>query len=797
MTTSTPPLSPEDMQKAFEDYVAKMQKQLAAAQTFLDDLANAEAAKQIDYAQEKSILQDFYNTTDISNISNPTAKFQHDVTKYEAGQDWYSFIKPDFVGRYTYHKATDYMAAKHDIDAQNSKVQSDMDNLKAIDPNLSSSNILASLASIGDAGSKQLANVSAADLGTAMTQLKSVIDQFKAVVLNAIQADLALSGMKEMSDGNNSLATTQLASIAIQSQMQEQTGLVTIQGQVIDNAVDWQKEKSDAEADLQTSHWYDDLVSALSLGFANIGPDKAKDHAAVDSANAMLAFIDTLQTTIGKLLITVDPGTEVLRSELDKVQKKLQDFLDGKGSLLDLKNALIEAFSILAVIITEKQKKSSEMDTTMSKGNQASMQMHQNDSLDQTKVIEDAQEYAKTMGILLDVAKYVGMALIFLLDPGAGTACMLAIDIALNASGVMDKLQNAIADKLGGTAGAILTSLVEAVGTAGGAAAIEAAVSKLVVEVAAKTVAKTMTEATETLVKGTVESAVKAAGKEAVEGGKEAAETVVRQILEATTKAAEKKLTDAFLSKTVPQMVQSMVKKELEKTIETVVKDALETAATKAAPLAEGAVKGVQSATGTAVGNIAKSSATEAAQKGLDISAKSAEKLGTKSDLSKALMRGGFTGIGAIGQTDLLSNMTADIEKKDKKDLDDRLQYTFMALNAISQFISGFGTAGGMEMLSNPNLMTKIAVAANAANGAVTGVGNVGMYNSTTEKATCVEKVGKDQAALQSTNLLAEKEKKDGNAHREAYLQQIQQTLKTALHYAMHASDAYEAATAV
>lgn len=774
MSTNTVNNDNQQFQEQLEAYIKHMGQELQDAEELIEALENAQGNKGKYEEYERHLLSQM-GWSSMEGLSQTAIDkaMEHVIT------DASHFTQMAVA------VAKQYLAYESVIHSFDTTIQQKEKALESIDPNISGT--ITSLNELIEKSAKELAtNSNITDFNKALGQIDQIVLQFCQVVMDKIQVDLAEAGMKKFGqDPNHAAAVLEFAAMALHGEFNEQNSLQSIQNEVISEATNAQEEKSSAQSDLKTWHWYDAIINFFG---GHAGPDVDKDNATVRAANAMLSLLSKVEELISPMITTVDPGMEQFQVQLEDLKKRFEEFLNGKGSLLQLKDAMIAALSIMVGIIAETSKEASMFNKEMSQGTQATAQANLKDSLSEQEVIEDAKKYAAVMGTLLNVLKYVGMAVIFLMNPSAAMAIMVVIDAILNATGVMGMLEKAIADKVGGTGGAIITGLIEAVGTAGGAAALEALVSKVVVQAAMEVTEKEVESVVSNVIKTTVESATKAAGK----AGEEAAEKVVTQAVEQAVQQAEKKVAEAFLSKTLSQVITSLVKGDLKIAMEVAQKEAAEAAAEAVQSLAETAAKdGAQVVSETEIEQLAETAANKAAANVLKISAEDAAKLGARSVLAKFAIRAGFMGLASAGSTQLMNNIVAEIAKKDKKDLDQTWQVALQIVNAILQLVGMLGSSGmNVTAFGSSGFLSKLFLTTTVAEGAASTVASAGEAEANFEQAGAVKAIAQNQANLDLMQFVLEQLQKNGNIERSEYAKQMQQVAKTNVQLSMHFNDA-------
>lgn len=807
----------ETFQEELQSYIQNMDQELSAAEALLQAMGNANS-------QEAPYL----------SIMNQQALWV-EVAELLLGGDNGPLTDTEFHAMYPNLYPT-YFAARSKVDALQDVIAKDTAQLEAIDPNVTST--LTALQQLNEQAENLLHDgLRSSDLDKSFQQISTIFRQLCSVILNEIQTDLAMAGMKKFGSGpNGGSAILQFAGIAIQAEFQEQTNLQGIQNGVINDLVGWQQEKSDAQADLDTSHWYD--------FFTGGGPDSSKDEAKIRAANAMISILTDVETVVSSMITVIDPGMQEFQYELQNLKAQFDKILAGHGTIQQVKDAMIEALSILVAIIAETQNDSSTYDKEMNQASMASSQMHLNDSLAQQEVIDDAQKYASIMGKLLGAAKYIGLGVIFLLNPGIAMAIMVALQAALTASGEMDKLQNALSStKLGDAGGAAVTCGIEMIVTVGGAAGIDALIQKAAAAAAAsvmeegaeeaeaagdqeaeKAVAAAVTEgvakAMEDVIETTTQAAVKTIQDAAVavdeDGGIEAeaaiagvqnvsaesvaaAREVVEKAVTQAVEAAQKKVTLAFMSKTVTETITSFIRGDLKMAMATAMKQAAENAGKEVQVLAETAAK--QASAGVIgdveIDSIAQTSANRAVADVMKITEESAAKLnkmtllGERTAAKKAVVRGLFTGMSAMGSTGLPADLTAQMKGQKEKDLSQGWQIAMEVIQALMQLIGTIGASDiGAQSIPSQGLISKVTLGAQVAQSGMDAIGTAGEAEAEFMQAHAVKAIAKDQSVLDMMQFVMSQLAKDGQLQRDAYSKEMQIASRSNMKLAMHFTDA-------
>lgn len=843
----------DNFEQEVEAYMQHMNQELQFAENLIQDMKNAPGEKNPYYQNlsqyiRENILHGNLNNSlewaiawemwhdpsllsywkkadpNLTNINDPFVFNQSDYHKgqklWDAVTSWDNVDTENFLARFggqickNDKDGQTVCAILEDLQYFDIQIKNDEAALKAIDPNINLTlvnqlnDLLARASDLAGDGLLQ------DDLNRAMQQFTVIFSHLCDILMDTIRADLATAGMKQFASSDDpkaQAAIMQFASLAIQAQFDELGSVQAIQDLAIDEAVDWQKEKSNAQADLNKPS--NAFIDFFTGGNSNAGNDRAQ----IRAADAMIAILTHVENDISPLM-NVDPGMQQFQIELDELKKKFQAFLGGHGTVQELKDAMVEALSILVGIIAETEKDSSMFDKEMNKGSMASSEMGMNDSLAQQQTIIAAKKYAAVMKTLLTVAQYVGMALLFILNPGFGMAVMLLIQAALTASGVMDKLQTALTDKFGDIGGTIMMCGIEAIGTAGGAAAIDSLLEKGVEaaveagaevggEVAEVTVDASVSKIAESAGEeaaaaaragGATEEEAVAAGNKATENSLNAAKEVTRTAAKQSQKIALRKIVCMYLNKSIPELL-SALKNGVKETAQTAMKEAAENAQREVQPLAETAAKqGTADVIAqTEIKSIAEKSANRAIASEFEISEESAQKtdkmflLGERTAAKKFAVRAIFAGISAMGSTGLTTDLVALGQHKDKKDLSENWQIALQVIQTLEQFIGMIGASDvEVQSVASSGAINKLLLSAQAAQGGMEAIGDAGVASADFAQAHAVQGIAKDQSMMDTMQFIMSQLRKDGQLARDQYSKEMQQASKSNMSLAMHFNDA-------
>ncbi|MBU6383160.1 MAG: hypothetical protein KGQ49_03075 [Verrucomicrobia bacterium] len=704
--------------------------------------------------------------------------------------------------------------------------------LEQIDPNFAMSGGAALVNQIAQliSARNDLANtdMTEADQENAGNHIEHILKQLYNALINTVRSGMTEEIMSQVSHSKSADASAillQLGAMAMQDTSTEQFDLQGIQNGIFVETENLQEEKSRANANLQTYHWYDVLKSVFT---GDTYTNRSFDRAQIAGATAMLAILQDVDRGLAPLMQFADPAMQQIQLELQELKRKFEALLAGHASLRQFQDAMVEALSILVGIIAETTKDAAMFNKEMNKGSMASYEMHFNHSVQQQKVMDAARQYAKVMGVLMKVAEYAGMALVFALNPGIAMGIVIAIQIALQVTGEMHKLQTYLCQHLGTIGGAVMQTLIEMVGTAGGAAGIEAMMSRFLFA-AAQAAA---TEAVATSVSSAVQSAVQTAeqcaarvgetaaqdalangstedeawqiGQEAEIKALSAAKTVAQTTVDKAVETAQEKIGAIYLNKAILGLLRGG-RKGLQEALTAASKEAAERAGQAVAVLAQTAARdGTASGIGAdemeAVAIKAANKAVATTMKMSDDSVAKVNKmfliagrvsLGNKTAVKKAMMRGIYAGIAALGSTGLPMDLAALMKHEKSKDLDKAWTTAMEAIQSILQIIGMMGESDiGVTDVFSGSGMNGLMTGLSGVDGTSMAVSDAGVSSANEQEARAIKAIAKDQAAIDVLQFMMDQITKQGQAQQDAYAKLMTSDSKSNMSLAVHFSDA-------
>lgn len=520
-----------------------------------------------------------------------------------------------------------------------------------------------------------------------------------------------------------------------------------------------EKLKTNAQGnDNESTYWWDYVADAFG---ANDGPNHAADRATIREANQVQQTLRTLKQELANSMF-LSTMLQMLSVTLSQLKKVFEAFLQGHGNYLQLKDAMIEAFAILTEITASIMTQESSYQKQMSQGATSFSQGKLDQSLGEQQEIVRATHYANIMGAVLDVAKYLGIGLMFFMCPGVAMALMVLLDEVLNATGVMSKLQNALSNKLGAVWGAVLTGLIESVGTVGGAAFLEKAFAVLA-------------ERAAVIAMRSVEACVQSTVQEATDAGMEAS---IRETIELAAKTAREKVIAAFCSKSAPEFILALAKGELRVALVSAQKEAAQLAAQR---LLENEAD-----------DVAVSSANKAVANAMKTSEKDAAKLGEQAGKQLAFRLGGMT-VASMGSTQTINQIIAATHHT----LNEGWTIALEVINMLQQMIGMIGACAAgsinMESAMGSGLLSKSFLATTTADGLAQVAGETGQAEADLHMAKAIKAIAKDQAAIELMQFVLEQLQKDGNQERNARIAEIEEGYNSTNRMAQNLSMAEQA----
>lgn len=563
-------------------------------------------------------------------------------------------------------------------------------------------------------------------------------------------------------DGDNDKDLLEDAMHAIKSSSKEEGDLSSLQDDMSKDLVKLNKEKNDAESDLKSIHWYNNI-------FGQKDGQKARDKAAIRNAEDMEKTINELMGVIGPQLADAENEIYAMADlAMDKIIDRLKKVLEnpnlsGAQKVNKIKVLMALALGILSMIQSDAAQEKSKDQQTQTKATTYAVSMNISDEQASLKQLEEELQYAKVMGTIMKIAKPLIEVAGCLLAPGVGSFLVMALFVILDEAGLTSKLTNDLANTaLGKTGAEALVGAFEVIATVGGGAALDEVMATAAAEVAEVVVEEVATSVAR-IIEETTAKAVAAAGKTGDEAATAAVQEVVSEAVNGAVKASVEKTVEQFSKQASATLIPQLLSKgtvSLSKAIATAAldnciiaaKDAATTAAEKITFFAEAAAKGAD-VLPAQIAEVSNTAANTAVAKITDSTADRVASSTEKSATSKAISRGGWTaafnalndGAASYGVEQAL------LKSGQKKDSDD-FKKIMMIMKIIESILASLVMMQGTGMLESTimkgssttllKLGTGVGIAGTGAQAvSLGGQADVSTQQSHTVKALNEEKV--------------------------------------------------------
>ncbi len=579
---------------------------------------------------------------------------------------------------------------------------------------------------IGDNGSNQ-GNYTA-DLSAISTTLTALVKALNEKVI-VEEDEGAISLLNQNPDGANSSDVSALIQKVIGDEGEESSTLESLTSNLDDALKCYQAQYNAASNDEDNIHWYDYLLDG--------DPRHRTDEANKTSATNMMSFIQAIRADFTPELACLVPDLQQVSSMIDQILKKLTDILNANLSpteksqeIMKLNGEIMELFvvviGLLSLVQQNATKEKTKNEAVMSKATSLASEMGVANNQAQIVKITQDMAYAKTMKILMEVAKYALEAICALAAPGIGSMLVAVLMIVLDATGALDLLTNAIEKAIQNChtltpeqskiVADVLVGVMEMAVTMGGGAILDALL-KNVMENVMKVVATELTQ----VVKQATEEATEAVSKAIDETASKMVAPTLKIAAEKAAEQAAKKVFVASFERNGLKLALEWVKEAatggygaaermVEKTMITAAKDAAERAVQDAAKIISiaGKVEGVTADQITKqITKVAIEAGNAAAADAMGMSLKDIAKVmvreGTLDAVRVAAKRGFFTALYAVGSTNILVDGLQAYRKEHPMD---NTEYEILlgiaeALQAILALIGQMGGSGVAAQFMN------------------------------------------------------------------------------------------------
>lgn len=551
---------------------------------------------------------------------------------------------------------------------------------------------------------------------------------------------------------------------------QEQTDLNAVSSAMEKDSQVYHQQKNDADTDKNGIHWWDEW-------FSDGCEREDKDDAIMRNSADMMHLLSKIQDMIAPEIASLTPDFQALNVTLETIVKKvlkiLQDTkLSGAEKQTQIMSLFVIVMGLLGLVQQFSAKEKAQNEQRMSQASVDSAQSNISDSQMQQKKLQQDLDYAAIMGKIMKVAQIVGGALMTLLAPGIGSALLMGLLTVLEATGVMDKLAEAMG---GGIGGDLAVSGIELVLTCGGGAALDAAM-KAAMKTAMRTVETAMEEVVDTVVQQSVEkigNALKAAGKQVTQEAEKSAEQEVTKAVQAAIKTAANKTFKLYFEQNGMSLIYKLLKEAASggaknaaaRLAEQTMKDVAETAAKNTADqmtkMMSSVLEKMEAFTEKEVqdfGKLAEDAANEAVGKISGQTTKDAAKVSVEdswgSTAKTAVKRAGWTALYATGSNKLLTDGLLPAISDDASDT------TKMIVNLIQQLLMLIAQIGGSGVMSQitmegaPATFMKIANLLQVVPQAGDIVSSVGEATASYAESDVVKAIAAREAASDVINFL-------------------------------------------
>ncbi len=591
------------------------------------------------------------------------------------------------------------------------------------------------------------------DLQDIVKYMNSIFDAMKQEIL--VEEDEAIFDACVANGDTSSTEFQEAESGMVSHGYQENSILQNLIYEVMPEDFNQFHQASDnAQADKNNVRWWDEM-------FGNGSEQEREDAGIIHNANAMMDIITETIESLAPILNNSTPDFQELVMMIDTIEKQVLAILNDVNlspaeQQQEIMGLFVVVMGLLGLVIQFAAKDKAQNDKEMSDASMNASKTQLVDTQMEQKEFQSNQKYAAAMGKIMKAAEIVGGALMTILAPGIGSALLMAIVTALEASGVMDKLTNALADKLGSkvAAEAIVGALEVAVTLGGGliADALMKAAEKAAVAAAKTAVETAVDQIVDQTTKNAIEAAKKA-GDEAAEDAIEDTSQKIRTVADKAVESAAKKMVNQFFKQNGLQLMLQFCKNAgLDGTSQTIarmtakaVNQAAEEAAVSAAEGASrlmqifGKVSGFTAEEDVQLSKLADKAAEDsvaqltgaeietgmfsklfyqAVAEMTDSSAEEVEATMTEfseSGLGKSLSRATWATLYATGSNNLLVDGLAPLLKKQLKLSDEQFQKLVMSFEILQQVMSmiamvmGSGMAEQVTLEDTPTTFLKIA----------------------------------------------------------------------------------------
>jgi hypothetical protein len=165
--------------------------------------------------------------------------------------------------------------------------------------------------------------------------------------------------------------------------------------------------------------------------------------------------------------------------------------------------------------------------------------------------------------------------------------------------------------------------------------------------------------------------------------------------------------------------------------------------------------------------------------------------LGERTAAKKAIVRGAFTGMGAVGSTGLPTALMAQMKREKEKDLSQGWQIAMEVMQALMQLIGTIGASDiGVQSMMAQGPLSKFLLVTQTADSGMQAIGPGGEAEACFMQAHAVKAIAKDQSVLDMMQFIMSQLAKDGQMQRDTYSKEMQAASRSNMKLAMHFTDA-------
>jgi hypothetical protein len=627
-------------------------------------------------------------------------------------------------------------------------------------------------------------------------------------------------GAKMSADGDDNAALEQDSIAAMKASAAENGTLNNLQGDIGQSLVLLNNQKNAAQTDLDSYHWWDDVLS-----FGTDEEAKEEDRAIIRNSNDMttilLGVLSDLAPAMGSSQNEVYAVASLaLGKLLDKLMKLLANTSltpQQKGDQAKCLMAL--ALGILAEVQTDAAKLKSQDQQREASAAQFATQMNISNEQAELAQLEEALKYASIMGTLMKIAQPLMEVAGMLLAPGVGSFLVMAALMIMDQAGLTDKLTGALSQLgLGDIGAEVLVGAFEIAATLGGGMVLDKALQKAETVVAAVVTAE-LASVTAKTIEETVQKILATAGKVGDRAAEEAVtKTVTEAVNQAIQTAAEKTVIQTSkqaaanllpaLKAASSQSIEGVTAKIVEEGLaqsassytvmlsKTAAPNALkaaEEAVSKAAKdiefLAEAAAKGAN-ITAAEIDAVANRASNEAIADLTGSTVKEVESSSAKqTNMNKFMSRVAAPAAYNAFSTGAISSFVSyELKKHGKKEDSDEFQQIMETIKIIESIMASLAVAGGTGLFSSVSTMAlsgdattlmKVGALAGMVSTGAQAISQAGQADAELEQADAVQAINESTVSNEMLNLFMQQFNQQGQIDQKNLANQMAEQAST------------------